>query len=423
MAARAEVLVVGAGLSGLSCARLLHDAGVDVRVLEAADEVGGRVRTDVVNGFRLDRGFQVLLTAYEEVRAQVDLGALDLRPFRPGGIVWTGRRLVRIRDPFREPGSAVASLRARVGTVADKMRVAALRRALVSRPADACFRGPERTTREELRAQGFSEGFVDTFFRPFLGGVFLERDLETSSSLFRYYFRCFAVGDAALPALGMQRLPDLLAKDMGERIRLRAPVAEVAPDGVRLEDGTRVSAGQVVLAVDGGEAARLLGTRAPSFKASVTSYFAAPTAPVDDRLLVLDGEGSGPVNHLAVVSNVAPAYAPAGAHLVSVSGLGAAAADPIAFRERVPGQLRRWFGAAVDRWEHLKTYRIPHALPRHHPGSLVSETPARRPDGMVVAGDYTVFGAIQGALLSGRRAAEAVLGGGGSGAATEAGPV
>jgi len=412
MADRAEVLVVGAGLSGLSCARLLHDAGVDVRVLEASDGVGGRVRTDLMDGFRLDRGFQVLLTAYEEVRAQVDLGALDLRPFRPGGAVWTGRRVVRIRDPFREPGSAVASLRARVGTVADKMRVAALRRALVSRPADACFAGPERSTSEELRARGFSEGFVDTFFRPFLGGVFLERDLETSSSLFRYYFRCLAVGDAALPSLGMQRLPELLAKGMEERIRLEAAVAEVAPNGVRLADGSRLSAGQVVLAVDGGEAARLLGTPAPSFKAAVTSYYAAPVAPVDDRLLVLDGEGSGPANHLAVLSNVAPAYAPAGAHLVSVSGVDAAAADPVAFREAVPGQLRRWFGERVDRWQHLKTYRIAHALPRHPPGTRIPGTPPRRPDGIVVAGDYTVFGAIQGAMLSGRRAAETVLGGG-----------
>jgi phytoene dehydrogenase-like protein len=409
MSARSKVLVVGAGLSGLSCARILEQEGVDVRVLEASDGVGGRVRTDVVEGFRLDRGFQVLLTAYEEVRAQVDLGALDLQPFRPGGMVWTGRSLERIRDPFREPGSALASLGARVGSLADKMKVAALRRALVARPAEACFRGPERTTREELKAHGFSHGFVDTFFRPFLGGVFLERELETSSSLFRYYFRCFAVGDAALPAQGMQSLPELLAKNLGDRIRLSAPVAEAAPNGVRLVDGTRVSAAQVVLAVDGGEAARLLGTRPPSFKAAVTSYYAAPTAPVDDRLLVLDGEGSGPVNHMAVVSNVAPAYAPDGAHLVSVSGVDAAAADPAAFREAVPGQLRRWFGAAVDRWEHLRTYRIPHALPHNGPGSLVPETAARRPDGLVVAGDYTVFGAIQGALLSGRRAAEAVL--------------
>jgi len=409
MTTSAEVLIVGAGLAGLSCARILSREGVEVRVLEASDGVGGRVRTDVVDGFRLDRGFQVLPTAYEELHSQVDLASLDLRPFKPGSLVWNGRRLERIGDPFRDPGSAVASFGARVGSLSDKMKVASLRRALVSRPAEACFQGPERTTREELEARGFSAEFVNAFFRPFLGGVFLERALETTSSLFRYYFRCFAVGDVALSALGMQRLPELLAKGMEDRIRLQAPVAEVAPNEIRLADGTRISAAQVVLAVDGGEAARLLGVPAPSFKAAVTSYYAAPTSPVDDRLLVLDGEGSGPVNHLAVVSNVAPAYAPAGAHLVSVSGVDAAAADPAAFREAVPGQLRRWFGEAVDRWEHLKTYWIPHALPRHPPGSPLPGTPARKRDGLVVAGDYTVFGAIQGALLSGRRAAEAVL--------------
>lgn len=414
MSARAEVLVVGAGLAGLSCARTLLREGVDVRLLEASDGVGGRVRTDVVEGFRLDRGFQVLLTAYEEVRAQVDLASLDLRPFRPGSLVWTGRRMERVGDPFRDPGSTVASLGARVGSLSDKLKVASLRRAVSSRPAEACFQGPERTTREELKTQGFSDELVDAFFRPFLGGVFLERALVTSSYLFRYYFRCFAVGDATLPARGMQRLPEVLAEGLRDRITFGARVVGVAPEAVRLHDGTEMSAGRVVVAVDGAEAARFLGAHPPAYKAAVTSYYAAPTPPVADSLLVLDGEGAGPVNHLAVVSNVAPSYAPEGAHLVSVSGVGAAADDAEAFREAAPRQLRRWFGAEVDRWQHLRTYRIPHALPRHPPGSLFTGAGARRPDGLVVAGDHTVFGAIQGALLSGRRAAEAVLERGGA---------
>lgn len=402
---------MGAGLSGLACARLLEAEGVDVHVVEASDAVGGRIRSDQVEGFTLDRGFQVLLTAYEEVQAHLDLSRLSLQPFEPGSLVWSGRGLETLGDPFRNPGRALAAFRARVGTLADKTRVARLRQRLLGKPADTCFAGPERSTQDELEALGFSGAFIEAFFRPFLGGVFLERDLETSASLFRYYFRCFAAGAVALPAAGMQHLPELLAETLGGRITLGTRASQIGPTGVTLEDGSEVGADQVVVAVDGAAAASLLGAPAPGYKATVTSYFSAEAAPVPDRMLVLDGEGSGPANHVAVVSNVAPAYAPSGAHLISVSGVDDAARDPEAFKEAAPRQLARWFGPSVQGWRHLRTYHIPHALPRHPAGSVASNRARspRRPDGLIVAGDYTQFGAIQGALLSGRRAAEAVL--------------
>ena len=406
---RVEVAVVGAGLAGLSAALLLQRQGRDVRVVEASETVGGRVRTDEVDGFLLDRGFQVLLTAYEEVQAQVDLPSLDVKPFRPGSLVWRDGALQRMTDPFRDPTGALASAIARVGTLSDKMKVAALRRGLLSNPPRDCFRGPERSTLEELRALGFSEPFIDAFFRSFLGGVFLERELDTSASLFRYYFRCFAAGDAVVPARGMQRLPELLAQPLEARITLRAPVVDVRRDGITLEGGRSLAADDVIVAADGGAAASLLGSEAPDFKATVTSYFAAPRAPTEEALLVLDGTGEGPVNHVAVMSNVSPEYAPDGMHLVSVSGVGAAAADPTAFAEAAPAQMRRWFGPTVDAWTHLRSYRIPHALPRHPAHSLTPDRAVRRPDGLIIAGDYSAFGSIQGALLSGRRAAEAVL--------------
>ena len=405
-----EVLVVGAGLSGLSCARILHAAGVDVHVLEGSDDVGGRIRTDRLDGFLLDRGFQVLLTAYEELRSQVDLQALELKAFRPGSVIWNGNKLVHLSDPWREPTAAFSSLRAPVGTLKDKLTVAGLRRRLLSKPPEACFEGTDRSTQEELERLGLSKGFIDAFFRPFLGGVFLERALETSSHLFRYYFRSFSAGDVTVPASGMGRLPELLASSLEGRITLDAPVKRVAATEVVLDDGQSLPAGQVVLAVDGASAAKLLSDPPPEFKATVTSYFAASEAPTDLPILLLDGEGSGPANHLAVLSNVSPSYAPPGSHLISVSGVDEAANDPKAFREGVPRQLRRWLGAGVDRWEHLRTYRIPHALPRHPAGTLpMLAEPRRRPDGLWVAGDYTEFGAIQGALRSGRRVAEAIL--------------
>jgi phytoene dehydrogenase-like protein len=409
---RPEVLIVGAGLSGLSCAKILSSAGVDVHVLEASDGVGGRIRTDESGGFLLDRGFQVILTAYEELQAQLDTAALNLRAFRPGTLVWNGKRMVHLSDPWREPASALSAMRAPIGRFKDKLAVGALRSRLLSQTPGECFEGEERSTQAELEHMGFSATFIDTFFRPFLGGVFLERALETSSHLFRYYFRCFSAGEAAIPRAGMQRLPEQLAEALPDRITLDAEVGGVSATGVTLRDGRKVDAGRVVLAVDGTGAAELVGHPAPSFKSTVTSYFAAAEPPTNLPLLILDGEGTGPANHVAVLSNVSPDYAPEGAHLVSVSGVDKAAQDPDGFREAVPRQLRRWFGGTVDGWEHLKTYRIPHALPRHPAGSLkLSSDPLVLPDGLILAGDYTEFGAIQGALLSGRRAAEAILGG------------
>jgi phytoene dehydrogenase-like protein len=383
---------------------------LDVHVLEASDGVGGRVRTDQVDGFLLDRGFQVLLTAYEEVQTQVDMEALELHSFRPGGLVWDGKGLVHLSDPWREPATALASLRSKIGTLKDKMTVASMRHRVLSKPPEACFNGRDRSTQQELEALGLSRGFIDAFFRPFLGGVFLERALETSAHLFRYYFRCFSAGNAALPAGGMVRLPEQLARTLTGRITLGCRVERVSGSEVVVRGRSTMEAGHVVLAVDGAAAANMLGEAPVGFKAAVTSYFASPEPPTDLPLLILDGEGTGPANHVAVLSNVAPGYAPPGSHLISVSGVDGAAEDPLSFQRDAPKQLRRWFGSVVDHWEHLRTYRIPHALPRHPAGSLPTASETRvRPDGLLVAGDYTEFGAIQGALLSGRRAAEAIL--------------
>ncbi|MDE3015170.1 MAG: FAD-dependent oxidoreductase, partial [Gemmatimonadota bacterium] len=236
----ADVVIVGAGISGLACARRLVEKGRDTLVVDSADAVGGRIRTDEVDGFLLDRGFQVLLTAYEEFQKQFDPTDLDLKRFTPGSVVWTGGSLEVLGDPFRTPASALASARARVGSIDDKLRVARLRRQLLSSPAEAAFEGTDRSTLDELRSEGFSDDFIDTFFRPFMGGVFLERALETSARLFRYYFRCFAEGDAAIPARGMQRLPEQLAQPLQDRVLLNTTVRDVKSGRVTLDDGSEI---------------------------------------------------------------------------------------------------------------------------------------------------------------------------------------
>lgn len=406
-----DVIVVGAGLAGLAAARTLAQAGRDVAVIEASDAVGGRVRTDDVDGFLLDRGFQILLTAYPELERQGILARLDLRKFEPGSRVRLGGSFHPLADPWRDPIKALAGLMAPVGSLSDKLKVGRLR----SEALGATYLGspsPDRTIQEDLEARGFSERFIRSFLRPFFGGVLLEDGLDTSAQYLLFLFSCFSTGDAVLPAGGMRQLPEVLAADLEGRLHLGRRVATVRDRGVSLDDGSTIEAGQVILAVDGAATEALVGLSAHSMKPGLTAYFDAPESPVRAPLLVLNGDGEGPVNHIAVLSDVAPDYAPRGRHLVAVNAVGDTAASPTGFEEAARRQLGGWFGAeAVASWRHLRSYHIPHALPAHPPGSLSPEDGPIEVDGVLVAGDHRVHGSIEGALRSGRLAAEMVMAG------------
>ena len=421
----APVVVVGAGLAGLACARVLAAAGVPVHVLEAADEVGGRVRTDLVEGFRLDRGFQVLSTAYPEARRLLALEALDPRPFYPGALVRHGGRFHRVADPFRRPLDALRGLGSPVGTLADKLRVAALRGALVGATTEEVMARPDVSTAEALREAGFSEAMVQRFFRPFLGGVFFDPALETSARAMGYVLRHFALGETVLPAAGMGAIPRQLARGLPEgAVTLGARVAAVngaAPDGgtddaagapsVRLADGVTLPAAAVVVATAASEAAKLLGAPPPPPGRSATClYFVADAAPVAEPILMLDGDAAGPALTVAVPSAVAPSYAPDGRALVACTVPGDPPADDAALVAATIAQMTDWFGPPVAEWTHLATYRLAGAQPDQSPGALEPPArPARVAPGLYACGDHLAIASIDGALASGRRAAEAVL--------------
>lgn len=401
-----DVVVVGAGLAGLCAARATAAAGLETVVLEASDGVGGRVRTDTVDGFRLDRGFQILLTGYPEVQAVLDLDALDLCPFDPASLIWTGDRLDRVADPFRQPSALVDTLRADAGSLVDKARIGLLRRRLLRSPAVRLLQGPDRSAAQALGDDGFSDAIVERFFRPLLGGITLDPALSGSARMFEVIFRTLALGDAAVPARGMQAIGDQLAAGLPTgALRLRAQVERIDGTTALGADGVAVRGRALVVATEGPEAARLVPVADPGSKSVSALWFAADEAPIRGRSIVLDGTGTGPVANLAVMSEVAPGYAPPGRSLV-VAACPALTGPSLEADARA--QLRSWFGGVVDGWELLRVDRIAHGQPPAPPGFSPKQAVALGGD-RFVAGDHRDTPSVQGAMFSGRRCGDAVV--------------
>ncbi len=400
MAVAAGVVVVGAGLAGLACARELCTAGVEVELREAATQVGGRVRTDVVDGMLLDRGFQVHNTGYPEAQRVLDHPALDLRPFTAGALVRLGDRLHRVGDPRRVPRWAPSTVTAPIGSLRDKALIGVLSARAALLDPERLLAAPETTTYDALRARGLSDTVIDRFFRPFLSGVFLEDRLDTSSRLFDLVWRSFARGTQCVPAAGMGAIPAQLAARLPPGVlRLDTPVGRVGPGAV---DGRTVRA--VVIATDPSGAGRLLpGLEVPALNSVTTHYHLAPEPPVREPAIVLDGERSGPVVNTVVLTNAAPSYAP-GRHLVSSSVVSGDAAEPA-----VRAHLARLYDVDTRAFEHVAAYDVRKALPSQPPPVGRLRKPVRLERGLYVAGDHRDSASIQGALVSGRRAAQAVL--------------
>lgn len=408
------VIIVGGGLAGLTCAVKLHEADVPFLLIEATDRLGGRVASDRYDNFILDRGFQVYLTAYPEGRKLLDYTKLGLQPFYPGALVFRGGKLHKVADPFRHPIDAVSGAFSPIGTLSDKMLVGKLRQALVGTTLKKLFEKPETTTEKALQDQGFSREMIDCFFRPFLGGIFLDRSLKTSSRMFEFVFKMFSEGDTSLPTRGMGAIPDQLAAKLPKAsIRMNSRVRNVQDGFVIMDDGDTMAAPMIVVATEGPEAAKLLGQEIQTTPAKPVTcvYYAAQTAPFEEPILVLNGEGKGCVNNVCVPSNVSKAYAPEGQHLISVSILDERDEDEDReIDEEVRRDLKPWFGEQVESWRYLRSYKIKYALPDQSPPQLANpQRPVRVRPGIYVCGDHRDNASINGALGSGRRAAEAIL--------------
>ncbi|RDG37464.1 NAD(P)/FAD-dependent oxidoreductase [Streptomyces corynorhini] len=399
-------IVVGAGLVGLACALDLCRAGRRVVLLEASDAVGGRMRTDQVDGFLLDRGFQVFNTSYPQVKRRLNLRALRLRPFTPGIVAHTPTGPVRLSDPTRQPGEWRALLPGRALPARDLAALAALTARDALLPVGSIERRPDRSTAAALSRAGMSAGTVDEILRPFLSGVFLENRLETSARFFHLVWRSMVRGTLCLPADGIGAVPAQLARDLPEGVlRLEAPVDAVTGTGVLLADGRELPATSVVVATDAARAALLLpGLAVPPTRTVTTYYHAAARTPLAEPTLVVDSTGA--VLNTCVPTEVAATYGPPGAALVSTSVLGP---DRPGREPEVRRRLAELYRTDTSGWCPVADYTVEGALPAMEPPWPPSRT-TRFARGRYVCGDHRATGSVQGALASGTRAAREVLG-------------
>jgi phytoene dehydrogenase-like protein len=401
MSLRAEVVVVGAGLAGLSAAVRLAAAGCDVQVAEAGGHAGGRLASDRVDGFVVDRGFQVLNTGYPRA-ADLDLEALDLGWFERGAVIRVDGRAHRVVDPRKRPAAALGTATAPIGSIREKAALAAFSLRVAYTPVGRLLRTPERTAEQALRAAGVGDTALERFLRPFLAGVLLEDGLATSSRYLDLLWRSFVRGAIGLPADGMQAVGTQLAARLGPgRLHLHTPVRAVSPGSVATDTGTW-SADAVIVATDPGTAAELLPAVEAAAPRQVTTHLhVLPESPWTSPLIVL-GQPGGRLINSVVVSDAQPRYSPDRRALVASSTLAPTRED----------EIRTEVAAAHDvpprDLEHLTSVTVPGAQPAALP-PLQLRRPVALGDGLYVCGDHRDTPSIQGAMASGARAARAVL--------------
>ncbi|WP_341957917.1 FAD-dependent oxidoreductase [Microbacterium sp. LWH13-1.2] len=410
-----DLIVIGAGLAGLRCAGLLSAGGLDVVVLEAADAVGGRQRTDIVDGFRLDRGFQVLNPAYPALRRSVDLDALALGSFPVGVRVRMEEGMAELRHPLRYPLSIATSLRSGLVNGRDAVALARWAAPALAQPLSRLARN-DVTVREAWDSAGLRGPLRSAVLEPFLTGVLAESRGETSNAFARLLVRYFVLGRPGLPAQGIAAVPEQLAahaRAMGADIRLGASAGRMTALGeeirVELIDGDSVRAARVVVAAGPDAVTDLTGLARPATNGLQTWWFTAVEPPTASALLTVDGRsrGRGPVVNTVVMTHTVPSYAPAGRHLIAATCLLPRGADP-AEENDVRRHLSEIWGVDVSAWELIRRDDIADALPAQ-PAPLGAARSPRYAERLYVAGDHRDTASIQGALASGERAARAVL--------------
>ncbi|UJP64148.1 NAD(P)/FAD-dependent oxidoreductase [Mongoliitalea daihaiensis] len=404
------VCIIGAGLSGLIAAFELEKAGYTPLILEASDGVGGRVRTDAVKGFLCDRGFQVLNTAYPEAQRYLDYDSLQLKKFAPGAIVLKPGSSFAIHDPLRDPMKLFGMAFSEVGSLTDKVKIFTLTNKLKGLSDEEIFAEESQPTLQFLKEYGFSDIIINNFFKPFFKGIFLENDLSTSSRMFKFVFKMFALGHAAVPEKGMGQISEQLkSKLRTTEIRLNTPVESIQGTTIALQNGEVIEAKKVIVACRPDKLIPQMSGQVNPYRKVINVYFALDHSFTASPMISLVTDPQFIINNLVFMTDVSKAYAPKGKALLSVSVV-----QPVKNNEQLISmigiELEALTGISASYFEHVTTYELTEALPdvQDMKGDI-TPTQAKLMDGVFLAGDYMLNASINAAMTSGRRAAEALI--------------
>jgi protoporphyrinogen oxidase len=406
----AKIYIIGAGVSGLVAAIELEKRGFSPIILEGSDSIGGRVKTDELDGFRLDHGFQILLTAYPEAKRYLDYQGLNLKYFEPGAVIFDEQESFLITDPLRNPLNIVGMAFSKVGSFLDKVKMFSLTQSLKRKTLEEIFSSESIPTLQYLKSYGFSDQIISYFFKPFFRGIFLEPHLNTSSRMFEFVFKMFSTGNAAVPAKGMGEIPKMLQKQLSRtQIYFDKKVKTVHQGRIELENGESLIADRIIIATQPDQVMEQLQGQFAKPKFVTNCYFTTQKSFMARPMIgLIPGDGRL-VNNIVFMDDVSDDYAPKERSLLSVTILEHSLSEKELIKA-IQTELERVSGIKGEYFKYLKTYEIPYALPslddlKH----TVSFTETKITDHVFLAGDYLLNGSINAAMTSGRLAAEAVI--------------
>jgi protoporphyrinogen oxidase len=403
-----QIHIVGAGISGLIAAIVLEQNGFSPVIIEATDRVGGRVKTDMINGYQLDRGFQVLLTAYPAAQKYLDYKSLELQSFLPGASIFKNGKQEVIGDPLRDVSLLFATLFANIGTVADKLKILKLNTRLKKKSIDDIFSDKEQTTFSYLNDLGFSPEIINDFFKPFFSGIFLENKLETSSRMFEFVYKMFGEGNAALPKGGIEEIPKQLLHQLKNTvIKYNTSVSSISDSKILLADGQEIESDFTIIATEASTLIQNLKNQAIEWQSCDTLYFETENRTIQKPLIGLISKQDALINNIFYHTSLKTALN-TGKELLSVTVVDNQGLTGIKLINQVKTELKELCGITSSTF--IKQYTIPKSLPKlselHYE---ISPSETRLTETIYLAGDIQLNGSLNAAMIAGEKAALGVL--------------
>jgi protoporphyrinogen oxidase len=404
-----KIHIIGAGISGLIAAQVLENYGYKPTIIEGSNSVGGRVKSDLVEGYLLDRGFQVLLTSYPAAKKYIDFDALEIQKLLPGATIFKNGKSQTIGDPLRSFSLLFPTLFSSIGTFSDKLKILKLNVLLKKKEIDTIFKEDEKTTLQYLIDVGFSEEMIQTFFKPFFSGIFLEPNLDTSSRMFEFVYKMFGEGLAVVPKAGIQAISNQLKDNLkNTKILLNSEVESVKNKGIILKDGSEIESDFTIIATEASQLVANLNNQETHWKTCDTLYFETTDRIISRPLIGLISEENSLINNLFYHTSIQTTTKGKG-ELLSVTIVKNHSLSEKQLIGKITEELEDFCG--ITNTTFIKRYQIEKALPKlDNLQYEISSTETKLTSSIFLAGDQLLNGSLNAAMIAGERAAMGVIG-------------